>query len=137
MTPEELQELRRRADALYRWEQDHGAAQSECPVCRGVRWVFRLEMPGPFVPRVCVCCGHVQLFDAEALGLEPAAPAEDERFEAVLAAYLEAMDAGWAPTREQFLACYPELAPELAAFFANADRAAKPSRPAPGVPPNG
>src|SRR5262245_38136762 len=44
-----------------------------------------------------------------------------DRFEDVLAAYLEAMDAGWAPSRAQFLARYPDLAPDLEAFFANQD----------------
>jgi WD40 repeat protein len=45
-----------------------------------------------------------------------------DRFGDVLAAYLEAADAGWAPPREQFLARYPDLAPDLEKFFLNYDR---------------
>jgi tRNA A-37 threonylcarbamoyl transferase component Bud32 len=41
------------------------------------------------------------------------------RFTDILAAYLEADDAGWAPTREQLLARYPDQADELRAFFTN------------------
>jgi serine/threonine-protein kinase len=35
----------------------------------------------------------------------------------VIAAYLEAIDAGWAPPREEVLSSYPELAADLSAFF--------------------
>src|SRR5258708_1952316 len=45
-----------------------------------------------------------------------------ERLSDVLAAYLEAVDGGWAPKRESFLGRYPELAFDLAQFFANEDR---------------
>jgi hypothetical protein len=35
-----------------------------------------LEATGPIIPRTCFRCGHVQLFSAAALGIEPApAPA--------------------------------------------------------------
>src|SRR5690242_19841556 len=95
------EEWRRRVDAVYRWAQEHGAGESECPVCRGIKWEFKPETPGPYLPRVCFSCGHIQWFDAKRLGVEPAAPAE--RFEKVLAAYLEAVDAGWAPTRSHLL----------------------------------
>jgi WD40 repeat protein len=64
----------------------------------------------------------------------------EQRFGDVLAAYLEAVDAGWAPTRSQLLARYPELAPELEAFFANTDRVdhcAEPLRSTCGVVPPG
>src|SRR5262245_9209329 len=63
----------------------------------------------------------------------------DERVGDVLAAYLEALDAGWAPPRAQLLARYPELAPGLEAFFANGDRvdrSAEPLRAAAGLPPS-
>jgi hypothetical protein len=78
MTPEDVQ---RRADAIHRWTREHpGAADTECPVCSGVKWVWRLEHAGAFMPRACSCCGHVKWFDAKRLGLEPApAPAEQGR----------------------------------------------------------
>jgi serine/threonine protein kinase len=47
-----------------------------------------------------------------------------ERFAEVLAAYLEAAGAGWAPDRRAFLACYPDLAPELEVFFQNEEKLA-------------
>jgi WD40 repeat protein/predicted Ser/Thr protein kinase len=46
----------------------------------------------------------------------------EERFGDVLAAYLEAVDAGWAPARSEFLTRYPAFTAELEAFFANQDR---------------
>src|SRR5262245_33766061 len=60
----------------------------------------------------------------------------DQRLDEVLAAYLEALDAGWAPPRAQLLTRYRELAPQLEAFFANGDRVergAEPLRSAAGV----
>src|SRR5262245_51267202 len=61
-------------------------------------------------------------------------PDADQRLSEVIAAYLEAVDAGWAPARAQLLARYPELSTELVAFFASHDaiaRLADPSRPTP------
>jgi serine/threonine-protein kinase len=46
----------------------------------------------------------------------------DSPLDDVLAAYLEAVDAGWAPQREEFLGRYPELRAELGAFFAAQDQ---------------
>jgi WD40 repeat protein len=46
----------------------------------------------------------------------------DDLLGEVLAAYLEAVDAGWAPQRETFLARYPALRSELEAFFAAQDQ---------------
>jgi WD40 repeat protein/tRNA A-37 threonylcarbamoyl transferase component Bud32 len=48
-------------------------------------------------------------------------PPLDEYLGDVLAAYLEAVDAGWAPPREQVLARYPGFRAELEAFFAAQD----------------
>ncbi|HYT95218.1 MAG TPA: serine/threonine-protein kinase, partial [Gemmataceae bacterium] len=61
-------------------------------------------------------------------------PNGDQRLSEVIAAYLEAVDAGWAPARDQVVARYPELSTELLAFFASHDeiaRLADPSHPAP------
>jgi tRNA A-37 threonylcarbamoyl transferase component Bud32 len=60
-------------------------------------------------------------------------PIVNEHLGEVLAAYLEAVDAGWAPPREQVLARYPALRPDLEAFFAAQDEVtalAEPFRPA-------
>jgi WD40 repeat protein len=46
----------------------------------------------------------------------------DGHFEEVLAAYLEAADAGWAPDRRLLLERYPQLRTELEGYFAAQDR---------------
>jgi WD40 repeat protein/tRNA A-37 threonylcarbamoyl transferase component Bud32 len=46
----------------------------------------------------------------------------DPRFGEVLAAYLEAVDNGWAPARRAFLARYPHLRVDLEAFFTSQDQ---------------
>jgi serine/threonine-protein kinase len=46
----------------------------------------------------------------------------EQRWQAVLVAYLEAAEAGGAPGREELLARHPEFAAELAEFLANRDR---------------
>jgi WD40 repeat protein/tRNA A-37 threonylcarbamoyl transferase component Bud32 len=53
--------------------------------------------------------------------LDPS-PSRDQRVDVLIAAYLEAVDAGRAPDRQELLARHPELAGDLEAFFADNDR---------------
>jgi tetratricopeptide (TPR) repeat protein len=49
-------------------------------------------------------------------------PSEHEDLDQVIVAYLEAVEKGETPDRALWLARYPELAPELAEFFADQDK---------------
>src|SRR5262245_24909469 len=49
-------------------------------------------------------------------------PQRQRRFEAVLGGYFEALEAGQSPDRQELLASHPDLAAELAEFFAEQDR---------------
>jgi WD40 repeat protein/serine/threonine protein kinase len=59
---------------------------------------------------------------------EPA-PDRDQDLNEVIAAYLEALEAGDAPDRSAILARYPELSAELALFFANQEHVARLTAP--------
>jgi WD40 repeat protein/serine/threonine protein kinase/tetratricopeptide (TPR) repeat protein len=61
--------------------------------------------------------------DEPAISQEPTDdPERRRRFEAVLGAYFEALDAGQTPDRQELLTRHPDLAAELAEFFAEQDR---------------
>jgi hypothetical protein len=61
---------------------------------------------------------------------EASRPSEhEERLEEVLAAYLEAVEAGQRPDQQEWLARYPDLAAELAKFFANQEQVAQLAAP--------
>src|SRR5262245_11826032 len=49
----------------------------------------------------------------------------EQRVNEAIAAYLEAVEAGRAPAREDFLARHPDLADELTAFLDDRDRFAR------------
>jgi len=55
--------------------------------------------------------------------------ARDRRVDEVIAAYLEAVDAGETPDPSEFIAKHGGLAEELAAFFADRDQFARLAEP--------
>src|SRR5215470_2983204 len=64
----------------------------------------------------------------------PDSPGSDARLNAVIAAYLEAAEAGQPPDRDAWIAQHPDLADDLRAFFANHDRMAQAGGPLRDVP---
>jgi hypothetical protein len=54
--------------------------------------------------------------------MNPETPAADSQFEKVVAAFLEAVQAGRRPDRAKLLARFPELAERLESFLADHDR---------------
>ncbi len=58
----------------------------------------------------------------------------DERFQDVLASYLQAVEAGQQPDRDDWLAKHPDMAKELRSFFANQDDFARRAEPLSAAP---
>src|SRR5713101_5269468 len=66
---------------------------------------------------------------------EPLDNSRDQRFYEVLAEYLQAVEAGAAPGREEFLAGHPDMADKLALFLSNKDQFDRVAEPLGPMPP--
>src|SRR5262245_47325449 len=66
----------------------------------------------------------------------PSAVVPDGNLDEILAAYLKAAEAGHAPDREELLARHPELAGDLAEFFAGLDAVEQLAAPLRSVRPS-
>jgi WD40 repeat protein len=62
-------------------------------------------------------------------------PSAEDRADEVIAAYLDAAAAGRPPDRAELLACHPDVADALRAFFADQDRFARAAAPRAAPPP--
>src|SRR6516225_6246187 len=61
----------------------------------------------------------------------------EARLDELIAAYLEAVEAGRTPDRDEWLARHPDLAEDLRAFFVNHDRMARVGAPLRALAPAG